>query len=320
MFAIATTGSSFGTPGSTQVTDANGAGISGTFTTSSSSFPSGNGLAGSTFDFFFNVLPGDGNQEGTVNSADAAAPKAMLNDTTTAAGYSPYFDYYGAGTDQFQQCRDSRRGLEQNAVEYHRADSTFCLAAESTEYRGDGLHRPGTLRARDRQFDFAHPGSSQRRLASEPCRTSFRSARLAATIRDQPDRHVGHQDRAARVRPPRPAGRHGHHGYAAVDEALRTSTLPTLGLKQRRRISLRRVTFPAMRLAARLLFSARTCYRRTLCISRTSAGTLSTASCWKMRWRCLSTVVGRIARAAAISGVVLAVASRDKTSRSRGLN
>ena len=46
VLAVATTGSSFGTPGSTQVTDSNGAGISGTFTTSSSSFPSGNGLAG----------------------------------------------------------------------------------------------------------------------------------------------------------------------------------------------------------------------------------------------------------------------------------
>jgi alpha-L-arabinofuranosidase len=97
VLAIATTGSSFGTPGSTQVTDANGAGISGTFTTGSSSFPSGNGLAGSTFDFFFNVLPGDGKRGGTVNSADAAAASSTLNDHETTAGYSPYYDYEGFG-------------------------------------------------------------------------------------------------------------------------------------------------------------------------------------------------------------------------------
>ena len=95
-FAIATTGSSFGTAGSTQVVDANGAGISGTFTTGQT-FPSGNGLAGSTFDFAFSVLPGDGRQQGLVNSADAASAKAMNSDHETSTGYSPYFDYLGAG-------------------------------------------------------------------------------------------------------------------------------------------------------------------------------------------------------------------------------
>ena len=99
VFAIATTGSSFGTPGSTQVTDANGAGISGTFTTSSSSFPSGNGLAGSTFDFFFNVLPGDAKQTGTTSSADAALAKSVNNQHETSAKYNPYVDYNGAGID-----------------------------------------------------------------------------------------------------------------------------------------------------------------------------------------------------------------------------
>jgi hypothetical protein len=97
IFAIATTGSSFGTPGSTQITDASGAGISGTFTTGSSTFPSGNGLAGSTFDFAFSVLPADASQDGSVNSSDAAGAKARTNDTTVSASYSPYFDYYGAG-------------------------------------------------------------------------------------------------------------------------------------------------------------------------------------------------------------------------------
>ena len=77
VFAIATTSSSFGTAGSTQVIDANGAGISGTFTTGSSTFPSGNGLAGSTFDFFFNVLPGDGKQQAQVNTSDAVGSEGL---------------------------------------------------------------------------------------------------------------------------------------------------------------------------------------------------------------------------------------------------
>jgi hypothetical protein len=96
IFAIATTGSSFGAS-STQVTDANGAGISGKFTTSSSTFPSGNGLAGSTFDFSFNVLPGDGNQSANVNATDSAGAKALNNDHETTTGYNPYYDYNGAG-------------------------------------------------------------------------------------------------------------------------------------------------------------------------------------------------------------------------------
>jgi hypothetical protein len=97
VFAVATTGSSFGAAGSTQVTDASGAGISGKFTTGSSTFPSGNGLANSTFDFSFSVLPADGAQGGTVNSSDAAGAKARANNTTASATYSPYYDYFGAG-------------------------------------------------------------------------------------------------------------------------------------------------------------------------------------------------------------------------------
>jgi len=98
VFVIATTGSSFGTSGDTQVVDANGAGISGTFTTSSSTFATdGNGLAGSTFDFFFNVLPGNGLQNGTNNSSDTATAKGLVNDNETNAKYNVYFDYNGAG-------------------------------------------------------------------------------------------------------------------------------------------------------------------------------------------------------------------------------
>ena len=91
--AVASTGSSFGPA----VVDANGAGISGTFTTSSSSFPSGNGLAGSTFDYFFDVLPGNETQSGLVNAANTAAAKTEANFRTTTSGYNYLVDYNGAG-------------------------------------------------------------------------------------------------------------------------------------------------------------------------------------------------------------------------------
>jgi hypothetical protein len=137
ILAIATIDSSFGTPGSTQVTDANGAGISGSFTTGSSTFPSGNGLAGSTFDFAFSVLPADGKQGGTVNSADSAAAKATLNDHETTAGYSPYFDYYGAGIMSSAQSAIASANLNKNQT------SITAPAAPSAEQAGGTGDRVG---------------------------------------------------------------------------------------------------------------------------------------------------------------------------------
>ncbi len=96
VLAIATTGSSFGTPGSTQVTDFDRAAISGAFTTGAS-FPSGNGLAGGSFNFLFNVLPGDGGQVGTVNSADVTTAGNLNGKHESTPGYLPNYDYYGAG-------------------------------------------------------------------------------------------------------------------------------------------------------------------------------------------------------------------------------
>jgi hypothetical protein len=95
LISIASTTSGFGTP----VTDSRGAGLSGAWTTGSSNFTtgSGNGLAGGTFNFYFNVLPGDGFRKGVVNSLDTAEARALVNDHTTNTGYSPNFDYNGAG-------------------------------------------------------------------------------------------------------------------------------------------------------------------------------------------------------------------------------
>src|SRR5271168_1405664 len=81
IISVASTGTAFGSA----VTDANGAGISGSWTNSSSTFPSGNGLAGSQFNFQIDVLPGDTNQNGLVNTADSAKVGQLLNDKTTGA-------------------------------------------------------------------------------------------------------------------------------------------------------------------------------------------------------------------------------------------
>ena len=97
IFAVASTGSSFGPA----VVDANGAGISGLWTNGGSSFPSGNGQAGSTFDFQIDVLPGDANQNGTVNSQDSAKTVSLVNDKTTGAtsvNYSPFVNINANGT------------------------------------------------------------------------------------------------------------------------------------------------------------------------------------------------------------------------------
>ncbi len=94
VIGVASSGSSFGPA----VVDSNGAGISGTFTTSSSSFPSGNGLAGSTFDFFFNVLPGDVDRNADDNATDVNDVRPLASGTPTTSGsYNPYYDVLGAG-------------------------------------------------------------------------------------------------------------------------------------------------------------------------------------------------------------------------------
>ena len=93
VLAVASTNSSFGAP----VTDANGAGLDGDFTKSVSSFPSGNGLAGGGFNFFFNILPGDSNQASVVSAASLSPIHASSNKSYISAGYSPYADVDASG-------------------------------------------------------------------------------------------------------------------------------------------------------------------------------------------------------------------------------
>ena len=93
VLAVASTGSAFGTP----VTNAQAAGLDGEFTTSSSSLPSGNGLAGGQFNFFFNILPGDTSQAAIVSSTSASTIGKLNNTTFASSGYNPYADIDGSG-------------------------------------------------------------------------------------------------------------------------------------------------------------------------------------------------------------------------------
>ncbi len=94
---------SFLSTGSGAVTDTNGAGLSGNWTNGTSSFPSGNGLAGTgtsgDFNFLFNALPGDAARNGqSVNSTDYLDVIAKVNQSTSSSNYTPYYDVLGTGT------------------------------------------------------------------------------------------------------------------------------------------------------------------------------------------------------------------------------
>ncbi len=58
--------------GAGAVTDTSGDALDGEWTNGVSTYPSGDGTAGGDFNFAFNVLPGDANQDGIVNSQDIA--------------------------------------------------------------------------------------------------------------------------------------------------------------------------------------------------------------------------------------------------------
>ena len=55
---------------SAAVTNGLGAALDGEFTTTTSNFPSGDGTAGGDFNFRFNILPGDVDQNGVVTGLD----------------------------------------------------------------------------------------------------------------------------------------------------------------------------------------------------------------------------------------------------------
>jgi hypothetical protein len=71
------------------VVDSNGAQLDGSWTTSVSTFAtgSGNGVAGSDFNFYFNVLPGDANNSGSVSNGDVLVTKLQVGAVTSSTNY-----------------------------------------------------------------------------------------------------------------------------------------------------------------------------------------------------------------------------------------
>lgn len=82
---------------SASVSDVAGNNLDGEFTTSSSTFPSGNGTPGGDLPVRINVLPGDANGDGIVLGSDGTAVRLALGTSTTTAGYNPYADFNGDG-------------------------------------------------------------------------------------------------------------------------------------------------------------------------------------------------------------------------------
>ena len=66
--------------------------------TGTSQYPSGNGVAGGNFLFRFNVLPGDVNQDGYVEAADALLIRGALNSSPGQGNYSIFRDVTGGGS------------------------------------------------------------------------------------------------------------------------------------------------------------------------------------------------------------------------------
>ena len=102
---------SFLSTGAHAVTDSRGAGLSGNWTNGTTTFAtgSGDGLAGtasgpnsgvtSDFNFLFNALPGDAARNGvSVNSTDYLDVKNKVNQNTSSANYTPYYDVAGSGS------------------------------------------------------------------------------------------------------------------------------------------------------------------------------------------------------------------------------
>jgi methionine-rich copper-binding protein CopC len=71
--------------------------LDGEWTTGTSSFPSGDGTSGGDFNFRFNLLPGDADQNGVITGMDGNGVRLRLLQDTTAANYSPLFDLNGDG-------------------------------------------------------------------------------------------------------------------------------------------------------------------------------------------------------------------------------
>jgi fibronectin type 3 domain-containing protein len=82
---------------SAAVTNGLSANLDGEWTNAASSYPSGNGTSGGDFDFRFNILPGDVDQNGVVTGIDGGDVRQHFMQFITSPGYSPLYDTSGKG-------------------------------------------------------------------------------------------------------------------------------------------------------------------------------------------------------------------------------
>jgi hypothetical protein len=77
---------------------ASGQALDGEFVNGSGALlPSGDAVAGGNFNFRFNILPGDVDQNGVVSGTDGGNVRQHFLQFTTTAGYNPLYDTYGKG-------------------------------------------------------------------------------------------------------------------------------------------------------------------------------------------------------------------------------
>jgi fibronectin type 3 domain-containing protein len=79
------------------VTNGLGAALDGEFITSTSNYPSGDGAAGGDFNFRFNILPGDVDQNGVVTGLDGGDVRQHFLQFPSSPNYVSLYDTYGKG-------------------------------------------------------------------------------------------------------------------------------------------------------------------------------------------------------------------------------
>ena len=85
-------------PSAAVTSKASGQALDGEFVNGSGNLlPSGDATAGGDFNFQFNILPGDVDQNGAVNALDGANVRLHFLQYANMAGYNPLFDTYGKG-------------------------------------------------------------------------------------------------------------------------------------------------------------------------------------------------------------------------------
>jgi hypothetical protein len=93
------------------VTDLQGNILDGEWTNNSDTMPSGNGTAGGDFAFTFRVMPGDVNQNASVEYADYYASTARHGLTTASTNYNALIDIDGSGVHESQDSQDIQSKL-----------------------------------------------------------------------------------------------------------------------------------------------------------------------------------------------------------------